>query len=157
MPNTNYANRALALLQWNKDTTTLPIPTTLYLGQSSTALTVGPAGGADATLVHCNVTEPTIGTNSYTRYAIAVNSTNFVLPGSPPSSGIQFQNGLTITQGPSTIGGWLAGVALVDWFLADAATAGNVWAYGPNAPNQTITAAGQAINYTAGGLVFLTD
>lgn len=156
MPNTNYADLVIATYQWNKTTAT-PIPTTLYLGVSSSTPTQGPTGGANALLTNCNVTEPAIGTNGYTRLAVTVNSTNFVLTGSQPSSGCQFQNGVTFTLGPSTTGAWASSAVFTYWFLADLSSAGNLWSFGANSPTQQVTGAGQVINYTAGSLTFLTN
>lgn len=157
MPATNYADRCLNLYVMNANTSTIALPTTLFLGVSSSTPTQGNAGGADATLAHCNITEPTIGTNGYNRLSITTNSTNWVPTGSQPANGYQMQNGVTMTLGPSVTGGWAGGATFTYFFLADASSAGNVWFFGALSPTQTVSGVNQAINFTAGALTFLIN
>lgn len=84
-------------------------PATLYVGLSTTTIT--DAGGS--------ITEPSSG--AYARVAVTNNGTNW-----PSASGGAKSNGTAITF-PTATGSW---GTVVDFFISDASSGGNVLAYG---------------------------
>ncbi len=84
-------------------------PATLYLGLSTTTI------ADDGT----NITEPS--GNGYARVAVTNNSTNF-----PAASGGSKSNGAIFTF-PQASGSW---GTIIDFFLSDASSAGNLFGYG---------------------------
>ena len=89
--------------------TAFSAPATLYVGLSTTTIT--DAGG--------NITEPS--GNAYARVAVTNNTTNW-----PAASAGSKSNGTAITFAQAT-GSW---GTITDFFIADAAAAGNIIAYG---------------------------
>lgn len=105
-------------------------PATLYIGLSTT--TISDAGG--------NITEPS--GNGYARVAVANNATNF-----PTASAGATSNGTPITF-PAATGSW---GTITDFFIADAASGGNILAYGALNASQAV-ASGETINFAVGAL-----
>jgi hypothetical protein len=93
-------------------------PGTLYFGLSTSTIT--DAGG--------NITEPS--GNAYARVAITNNATNF-----PAAAGGSKSNGAAITF-PQASGSW---GTVVDFFLSDAVSGGNIIAYGTLTTPKAIT------------------
>lgn len=87
-------------------------PATLHVGLSSTTITDAGA----------NITEPSTG--GYARVAVTNNATNF-----PAASGGAKSNGTAITF-PTATADWVSGANLVDFFIADDPSAGNILGYG---------------------------
>lgn len=104
-------------------------PATLYIGLSTTTIT--DAGG--------NITEPG---NGYARVAVTNNTTNF-----PAASAGAKSNGAPITF-PAATGSW---GTILDFFIADAASGGNIIAYGTLNASQAV-ASGETINFAVGAL-----
>lgn len=89
--------------------------------------------------------EPTIGVAGYARVAVARNTTNF--PSANPTV-----NGVTITF-PTSTGAWAAGANLTHFFLADAASAGNVLTSAAAAtPIRKVDGSGIALTFPPGTL-----
>lgn len=84
--------------------TPFTVPTTLYVGLSTTSIN-------DTGVV----TEPS--GSGYARVAVANNTTNFPIT----SNGVK--NNATIVTFPESIGNW---GTITDFFIADASTAGNI-------------------------------
>lgn len=98
-------------------------PATLYVGLSTTTIT--DAGG--------NITEPSGG--SYARVAVTNNSTNF-----PAASAGSKSNGTAITFTTAT-GSW---GTVIDFFIGDASSAGNILGYGTLTSSRTISSGDSA-------------
>lgn len=92
-------------------------PATLYIGLSTTTIT--DAGG--------NITEPS--GNGYARVAVTNNATNF-----PAASGGAKANGTDIAF-PEATGSW---GTVIDFFIADASSGGNILAYGTLTASKTV-------------------
>lgn len=84
-------------------------PTPVFVGLSTTTIT--DAGG--------NITEPS--GNGYARVSLTNNATNW-----PAASAGSKANGTVITF-PAATGSW---GTITDWFISDAASAGNILVYG---------------------------
>lgn len=98
-------------------------PATLYVGLSTTTIT--DAGG--------NITEPSGG--SYARVAVTNNATNF-----PAASAGSKSNGTAITFTTAT-GSW---GTVIDFFIGDASSAGNILGYGTLTSSRTISSGDSA-------------
>lgn len=98
--------------------TSFSAPATLYIGLSTTTIT--DAGG--------NITEPS--GNGYARVSVTNNTTNF-----PNASGGSKSNGTAITF-PTASGSW---GTVVDFFIADASSSGNILGYGTLTTSKTVT------------------
>ena len=109
---------------------TYTAPATLYVGLSTTTIT--DAGG--------NITEPSGG--SYARVAVTNNATNF-----PAASAGSKSNGTAITFTTAT-GSW---GTVVDFFIGDASSAGNILGYGTLTSSRTI-ASGDSASFAASAL-----
>lgn len=121
MPFTNYLDQKLVELIFSD--TAYTIPATLYVALSTTTPTQAGA----------SFTEPS--GNAYARVAVTNNSTNFVAAASQPATGYEMENGTVITF-PAATGSW----GTVTYFgIFDAATAGNLLAYGALTTSQTIS------------------
>lgn len=105
-------------------------PGTLYVGLSTTTIT--DAGG--------NITEPS--GNGYARVAVTNNSTNF-----PNASGGAKANGTAITF-PQASGSW---GTVTDFFISDASSGGNIYAYGALAVAKAVTS-GDTLSIPIGDL-----
>lgn len=131
MPFTNYFFSQVLPWWLGKAAVATP-PADLYVGLSSSQPTQYPTN-------NWNVTEPTDA--SYARATVANSTSSFGDAGSEPASGLIIVNVAAITFGESA-GSW-AGGALLDWAcLFDAATAGNLLAYGQLNPGVQIIGAG---------------
>jgi hypothetical protein len=109
-------------------------PGTVYIGLSTTAIT-------DSTAA----TEPSGG--SYARVAVVNDSTNF-----PAAESGSKANGMPITF-PAATASW---GTIVGFFIADAASEGNVLAYGALSASQAV-ASGETINFAVGALTITLD
>lgn len=109
-------------------------PGTVYIGLSTTAIT-------DSTAA----TEPSGG--SYARVAVVNDSTNF-----PAAESGSKANGTPITF-PAATASW---GTIVGFFIADAASEGNVLAYGALSAPQAV-ASGETINFAVGALTITLD
>lgn len=107
-------------------------PATLYVGLSTTTIT--DAGG--------NITEPS--GNNYARLAVTNNATNF-----PAAAAGSKSNGTVLTFATPS-GTW---GTVVDFFVADAASGGNILAYGTLTASQTISS-GNIVTFAIGALTF---
>jgi len=105
-------------------------PATLYIGLSTTTIT--DAGGS--------ITEP-VG-NGYARSAVTNNATNF-----PAASGGSKSNGTDITFAQATG----AQGTILDFFVADTITGGNILAYGTLTASKAITS-GDTAKFASGSL-----
>ena len=105
-------------------------PVTLYIGLSTTTIT-------DAGV---NITEPVA--NNYARAVITNNSTNF-----PAASGGSKANGTDFTFNVPS-GAW---GTILDFFIGDAASAGNILAYGTLTASQAPTS-GNTVKFATGAL-----
>jgi hypothetical protein len=124
-------------------TNTAPtIPSTWYFGLSST--NPGLAGSP---------TEPTIGTNAYARLSVSNASSKFTTAANTSYS-TPYCTNKTILSFPQPTGTW-GSSPLAYWFLADASSGGNVWAYGiiPAPVTTTSAATGQATPSFAVGAI----
>lgn len=110
-------------------------PATLYLGLSTTTIVDAGTG----------ITEPS--GNGYTRAAVTNNATNF-----PAASNGSKSNG-TVINFPTPTGAW---GTVVNFFVADASTAGNILAYGTLTVAQPIVS-GNPVSFQVGALVFTLD
>ena len=107
-------------------------PANLFIGLSSSSIT--DSGG--------NITEP-VG-NGYARKSVTNNATNF-----PLSSGGAGSNGTQISFNTAT-GSW---GTVVDFFIADASSGGNVLAYGTLGTPKAI-GNGDTASFAAGALTY---
>lgn len=107
-------------------------PATLYFGLSTS--TVSDAG--------TGITEPA--GNAYARVAVTNNATNF-----PAASGGSKSNGAEITF-PEASGSW---GTVTDFFIADAASGGNVLGQGVMAASKTV-GTGDTVYFDVGDLTF---
>jgi hypothetical protein len=105
-------------------------PATLYVGLSTTTIT--DAGG--------NITEPA--GNNYARAVVTNNSTNF-----PAAAAGSKSNGTDINFNVPS-GAW---GTILDFFIGDAASAGNILAYGTLTASQSPTS-GNTVKFAAGAL-----
>jgi len=105
-------------------------PATLYVGLSTTAPAQGGTG----------ITEPS--GNGYARVAVTNNTTNF-----PNATNGSKSNGTTITF-PASTGSW---GTVGYFFVADAASAGNILAYGTLNNPQTVSS-GDTLSFAVGAL-----
>jgi hypothetical protein len=143
MPFTTYLDRSLLQHafggpQWTP-------PATIYVGLSSSAPTPQSTSG-------WNFTEPPAATNGYARPGLAYNTTNFVPVGSEPLAGYDIAVGVLVAF-PQSTGPWLAGT-LLGWFgLFDAATGGNLLAFGPANPPLSVVGPGYLPEFPAMQLV----
>lgn len=117
--------------------TAFTAPATHYIGFSTTTIT--DAGG--------NITEPAIGTAGYTRIAVTANTTNW-----PTATTGTISNGVAL-ETPTSSGAWVASANLIDFFLSDAASAGNILYYGTLTTAQAVTATNQKLQFAIGALV----
>lgn len=126
MPLTNYADQKLVQLLFGD--TAYTIPTTLYVGLSTTT----------PTQAGTNFTEPSGG--AYARVAVTNNTTNWVAATSQPATGYEQANGTTITF-PTATASW----GTVTYFgIFDASTSGNLIAFGALTTSQTIASSDTA-------------
>lgn len=109
-------------------------PGTVYIGLSTTAIT-------DSTAA----TEPSGG--SYARVAVVNDSTNF-----PAAESGGKANGTPITF-PAATASW---GTIVGFFIADAASGGDVLAHGVLSASQAV-ASGETINFAVGALTITLD
>jgi hypothetical protein len=121
----DYLENALLGHVFGKTVYTAPV--TLYFGLSST--TIADAG--------TGITEPSTG--AYARVAVTNNTTNF-----PAPVGGSLSNGTAVTF-PQASASWLAGANMVDFFIADAASSGNILAYGTLTTPKSVTTGDQLI------------
>jgi hypothetical protein len=112
--------------------TAFSAPANLYIGLSTTTIT--DAGG--------NITEP-VG-NNYSRVAVTNNTTNF-----PNASSGSKSNGTAITFAQAS-GSW---GTIVDVFVADASSSGNVIAYGTLTASKSVANL-DTISFAIGDLTF---
>jgi hypothetical protein len=115
--------------------TTYTAPATLYIGLSTSD--PGETGSMAG--------EPS--GNNYARVAVANNSTNF-----PAASNGQKSNGVAVTF-PEATGNW---GTITHFFIADAATNGNVICYGPLSSAKTI-GVGDIFFFDVGDLIISLD
>lgn len=114
------------------------VPGHFYLALFTTAPTNG-AAGTEVT---------TAAAPTYARLAITPNTTNF--PAATSAAGVS-----TVANGVNTILAAMGngtGIAIVGWGIYDAATAGNMWFYGPT--TSTTLAATDTAEFVAGNLTF---
>lgn len=111
-------------------------PATIYVGLSSTLPTVAGA----------NITEPTIGTNSYTRAATTNNTTNW-----PTTATNNKSNGTAITF-PTSSGAWLASASLGYLFFSDAASGGNILGFAALNNPQVVASSGATLSFSIASL-----
>jgi hypothetical protein len=124
-----------ANLNWLRGTTFPAVPATAYLGLFTTAITNGVVAGS--------VEVPA--TNAYVRFAITVNTTNFVAPsGASPATSA---SGANFVMATPTGTGW---GTVVGWGLFDAVTAGNLLHYGALA--STLISAADVVEFLTGNL-----
>lgn len=140
MPFSNYLDQKL--LQYAFGNVAWTPPATVYVGLSSSQPTQVPAS-------NWNVTEPS--GNGYARPGIANNDTSIVAVGSEPTAGYEVTIATAVTFTEST-GPWLAGATLGYFVLFDAATGGNVLAYGPLNPPIEVPGAGYLPDFPANQL-----
>jgi len=125
-----------ALLNYFRGTTFPAVPANFYLALFTTA----PGNGAAGTEVTA-AAAPT-----YARLAIVPNTTNFGAPS--VAAGVStIANGVNIIMAAM---GNTASITVVGWGLYDAASAGNLWLYGPIA--SVSFAATDTPDFTAGNL-----
>lgn len=105
-------------------------PATVYVGLSTTTIT--DAGG--------NITEP-VG-NAYARISVTNNATNW-----PAASGGSKSNGVEL-QFPEATGAW---GTVIDFFLSDASSGGNIMGYG-TLPVPKSPTAGDILRYQVDAL-----
>lgn len=113
------------------------LPATLYFGLSTTTVNIDGSG----------ITEPS--GNGYTRQAVTNNTTNFSVTQIAVGSGggAQVQNATAINF-PQSTGSW---GTVTDWFVSDAAAAGNIIAYGKLSASQTV-GANNTLSFAANAL-----
>lgn len=128
MPFTTYTDNALVNLMFGG--VALSAPATLYVGLSTTAPAVGGTG----------ITEPS--GSAYTRVSVANNTTNF-----PNATNGSKSNGTVITF-PTATGAW---GTVAYFFIADAASAGNILGYGTLGTAKTPTN-GDTLSFAATAL-----
>lgn len=122
-----------ACLNWFHGTTFPAVPATLYLALFTTA----PVNGTDGAAVEVSGT-------SYVRKSFTPNTTNFAAPsGAAPASMSTGANLVFATPG----GSW---GTVVGWGLYDAASAGNLLAYG-NFPGVAV-GTGDTVEFLSGAL-----
>lgn len=109
-------------------------PGTVYLGLSATQPDA--SGG--------NITEPS--GNGYARVGVTNNSTNFPIP---TAGSTENANAITF---PTSTGAWVNSEPLEYFFISDAATGGNVLAYGTITNPQVVNSSGAVISFPAGTL-----
>lgn len=143
MPFTSYLDKAL--LQHAFGGPTWTPPSTIYVALSSSAPTAQPAN-------NWNFTEPAIGTNGYSRPGLAYNTTNFVPITSEPLAGYDIAVGVLVAFAQSS-GPWLSGTALEYFGLWDAASGGNLLAFGAANPPITVLGPGYVPEFPAMQLV----
>jgi hypothetical protein len=132
MPFTTYLEDLV--LNYAYGNATPPSIATRYVGLSTTLPNA--AGG--------NITEPTIGTNGYTRVAYTNNTTNF------PTTAADAKSNATAITFPTSTGAWLAGAALGYFFFSDAATGGNILDYATLNSPQMVAGSGATISFAIG-------
>jgi hypothetical protein len=115
--------------------TAYTVPTTLYVGLSTTTPSANGTG----------VTEPSGG--GYARVAVTNNTTNWAPAGTQPSTGQQQINNTAITF-PSATASWGTVTYVV---IYDAPTGGNLLAFGALTTSQTINS-GDTASFAAGAL-----
>lgn len=125
-------------------------PSTIYVALSTSAPTQQQSGSATA----WNFTEATGG--GYVRVGLVYNTTNFVPTTTEPTAGYQVQVGVAV-QFPTSTGPISNGENLTNFGLFDAATAGNLLAYGPLNPVVAAIGPGYEILFPAGQLVTSLD
>lgn len=146
MPLTNYALQKV--LQNVFGDVALTVPTTFYIGLSSTTPT-------QVSTSNWNFTEPTIGTNNYARISVTNNygnGSNFFQIASEPTSGYSVQNDLAFTFAASS-GAWAGGAVFTYAGIWDASTAGNLWAYGALSPTVQVSNSGYSPSFAVGQLI----
>ena len=115
--------------------TTLIPPATLYFGLSTTSVQEDGTG----------ITEPVA--NGYTRVAIANNTSLFATTTTSTKT-----NKIEVAY-PSATGNW---GTIVDFFISDAASAGNIICYGTLNVAKTVTA-GDILSFAANNLTITLD
>lgn len=115
-------------------------PTTYYVVLSTSAYSEAATGSS--------VVEPSGG--AYVRQSIANNATTW--PAATGTSPTTKANGIVITF-PTATGSW---GTLLSWYLADAASAGNLL-YGGDLGSSTAISTGQAPSFAIGALVVTED
>ena len=122
-----------ANLNWFRGTTFPACPATVYLALFTTA----PINGTDAAAVEVSGT-------SYVRKSITVNTSNFAAPsGAAPATSASGANFVFATPG----GSW---GTVVGWALYDAATSGDLLAYG--AFTGVAVGSGDTVEFVSGNL-----
>ncbi len=125
-----------ANLNWVRGTTFPAVPANLFLG----LFTTPPANGVVAGSV-----EVTIGSNAYARFSFVPNTTNFAAPaGAAPATSA---NGANFVFATPTGAGW---GTISGWAMFDAASAGNMIAYGTFTP--VTVASGDTVEFLTGAL-----
>lgn len=130
MPYSTYMNNQLLNAAFGGAAYTPPA--TIHIGLSSTTPTA--AGG--------NVTEPITG--AYARVAIPNNIANW-----PTTSTASKSNANAITL-PVSTAAWLASAPLTNFLIYDAATAGNLLAFGTLNNPQIVNSSGVTLSFAAG-------
>lgn len=115
--------------------TTLTPPATLYFGLSTTSIQEDGTG----------ITEPVA--NGYTRVAVANNSTSFNVSTTSTKT-----NKIEVAY-PSATGNW---GTIVDFFISDAASGGNIICYGTLNVSKTVTS-GDILSFAANNLTITLD
>jgi hypothetical protein len=140
---TSYSASKLGL--YMLDGTSASLPATWYFALSTTQPTYASAS-------NWNITEPTIGTNGYTRASVTVNSSAFVSASVQPTTYWLGQNNSTLTWGTPT-GAWASSAQLKYVCWMDASSGGNCWRFETIAQPFAITGAATAPNMPAGDLL----
>ena len=139
---TNYTESAILNSVFGKtsDFGALASAPTLYVGLSTSD--PGEAGSLTG--------EPTIGSAGYARKATSASDWT------ASSGGSAIENAGTLAF-PESSGAWAAGASLTHFFLADAASAGNVLFKASLTTARTVSATGVTLSFAAGALTCAAD
>ncbi len=144
MPYTDYLDGALNQMVFGD--TAYTVPADLYIALSTTT----PVQAKGTATPYWNFTEPS--GSAYARVTVANNTTNWVAAASQPATGQEQDNGTAITF-PTATGSW----GTVTYFgIFDAATAGNLLAFGALTTSQTISS-GDTASFAAAALTITLD
>lgn len=147
MPLTNNAEDAILDLLFGN--TTFVVPSTWYIGLSTTTPTQAQGGSAP----FWNFTEPTSGVGNYARIAVANSVVNWGSVATEPTAGYSVQNLVTMAFATST-GAWSSGSTPLIWGgIFDAATGGNLWGIGQITPAIIVSGSGATPEFTSGQVV----
>lgn len=148
MPFTEYLDQKLLALAFGDVSWTPPTSIYLALSTSQPTIAIGTSG------TPYSFTEVT--GSGYARVASSNNTTGWAPVATEPVSAYEVQNGVTLAF-PIATGPWASGASIPYFGLFDAATAGNLLAFGTLNPAETVAAAGYQITFAAGQLTVTLD